>query len=223
MEPIQLALQHEIHHELLIRLEDKDDSTIPPGAFLPAAERYNLVVEIDKWVLKALFDYLTSYPGLWAELGVCSINLSRQSLADPDFLEYVVSTLGQSRIATERICFEITETAAISNLAIALKFVNRLKELGCHFALDDFGCGLSSFAYLKALPVDYLKIDGIFVKDIVSDPADYAIVKSIHEIGRALGKTTIAGFVEGDNIERALTVIGVDFAQGYGVRPAPAT
>ena len=220
--PIQAAVEDEIHHELLIRLLDTDGSIIPPGAFLPAAERFNLAVKIDKWVVKTLFDYIASYPGLLAELGVCSINLSGQSLADPDFLTYVSDTLTKSQLPADRFCFEITETAAISNLTTALQFIESIKKHGCRFALDDFGSGLSSFAYLKALPVDYLKIDGIFVKDIVDDPADFAMVKSIHDIGKSLGKKTIAEFVENDEIKRSLTRIGVDFAQGYGVgRPVP--
>ncbi len=137
--------------------------------------------------------------------------------------DQTASNIGvELEIAADRICFEITETAAISNMTTALQFMKKVRELGCHFALDDFGSGLSSFAYLKALPVDYLKIDGIFVKDIVNDPADFAMVKSIHDIGKALGKTTIAEFVEDNETKLALTGIGVDYAQGYYVgRPMP--
>ena len=215
--PIQEAVKDEIHHELLIRLQDTDNVMIPPGAFLPAAERYNLATRIDKWVVKTFLDYVAGYPGLLAELGTCSINLSGQSLADSEFLTYVLDMLNESSIDADRICFEITETAAISNLTAALQFIEGVTEYGCRFSLDDFGSGLSSFAYLKTLPVDYLKIDGIFVKDIVDDPADFAMVKSIHDIGKSLGKTTIAEFVENDEIKQALVRIGVDFAQGYGI------
>lgn len=219
IEAIQPAANREIHHELLLRLLDTDGSVILPGAFLPAAERYGLAVKIDRWVVKTLFERLQSYPGLSAELGICSINVSGQSLADPEFLAYVSTILADNKVAARRLCFEITETAAISSLPNALRFIGSIKKFGCRFSLDDFGSGLSSFAYLKTLPVDYLKIDGVFVKDIINDAADFAMVKSIHDIGKAMGKTTIAEFVEREEIKIALAHIGVDYVQGYSVGP----
>lgn len=220
--PLQKERSDEIHHELLIRLPDADGSMILPGAFLPAAERYNLATRIDEWVIKSLFEYFAVHPDLLPKLGICSINLSGQSMADPDFFAYVVNVLIDNPVAAKRLCFEITETAAISDVANALLFIEEIKGHGCRFALDDFGSGLSSFGYLKTLPVDYLKIDGIFVKNIVDDPADRAMVKSIHEIGKSLGKTTIAEYVENEEIKRELVKIGVDFVQGYGIgMPVP--
>ena len=143
-------------------------------------------------------------------------------IADLGFLEFIIEKFNKTKINPNSICFEITETAAIANLNKALQFIERLKKEGCLFALDDFGSGLSSFAYLKTLPIDYLKIDGMFVKDIVDDPSDLAIVKSIHEVGKSLKKMTIAEFVENDDIKEKLINIGVDFAQGYAInKPHP--
>ena len=212
------------HAELLIRMTGEDGSIIMPGKFLLAAERYNLAYRLDQWVIKTIFNYLNLYPQLYMKLGICSINLSGQSIANPDFHSFIISHLKKMKIKPEMICFEITETSAIANLNEATKFINALKQQGCYFALDDFGSGLSSFAYLKALPVDYLKIDGIFVKDIANDPSDYAMVKSIHEIGKSLGKLTIAEFVENKEIMEKLKLVGVNFAQGYAIdKPQPLT
>jgi EAL domain-containing protein (putative c-di-GMP-specific phosphodiesterase class I) len=147
----------------------------------------------------------------------CAINLSGQSLNDDHFLEFVVELFDETGIPPESICFEITETAAIANLARATRFINVFRDMGCSFALDDFGSGLSSFAYLKNLPVDYLKIDGSFVKDMVDDQVDRAMVSSINDIGHVLGLKTIAEFVENDDIITKLEEIGVDYAQGHGV------
>ena len=143
-------------------------------------------------------------------------------MTDPEILDFIVAQLNASGINGEKICFEITETAAISNLSTAIKFIATLKGLGCLFALDDFGSGLSSFGYLKNLPVDYLKIDGMFVKDIVDDPIDHAMVKSINEIGQVMGMQTIAEFVENDVIKGMLKEIGVNYGQGFGIgEPQP--
>ncbi|MFT5134866.1 MAG: EAL domain-containing protein (putative c-di-GMP-specific phosphodiesterase class I), partial [Gammaproteobacteria bacterium] len=144
-----------------------------------------------------------------------SINLSGHSMTKPEILDFIISRLDKSGIEAHKICFEITETAAISNLNAATNFISTLKGLGCQFALDDFGSGLSSFAYLKNLPVDYLKIDGMFIKNIVDDPIDRAMVKSINEIGHVMGMQTIAEFVENDEIKGMLREIGVNYAQGY--------
>jgi len=205
------------HYELLIRMVGAKGEIIPPDAFLPAAERYNLMSKIDRWVIKRAFSLLANNPALQKEITFYSINLSGQSLTDPAMLEFIITQLKESGINGNNICFEITETAAISNLYTADRFIMALKQYGCQFALDDFGSGLSSFGYLKNLPVDYLKIDGMFVKDIVDDPIDRAMVKSINDIGHVMGMKTIAEYVENDEIRTILTEIGIDYAQGYGV------
>jgi len=210
------------HFELLLRLVDEQGKIIPPGAFLPAAERYGLSTKLDRWVVGAAFDWLNRNPKLLERLHLCCINLSGTSLADEDFLKFMQERLEQSKIPPQKICFELTETAAISNLSRAMTFMGILKARGCLFALDDFGSGLSSFAYLKTLPVDYLKIDGAFVKDIVNDEVSLAMVRSINDVGKVMGKRTIAELVENDAILEKLREIGVDCAQGYGIsRPAP--
>jgi diguanylate cyclase (GGDEF)-like protein/PAS domain S-box-containing protein len=214
---VSLTGSTEIHYELLLRLIDEKGKIIPPGAFLPAAERYNLIVQLDSWVIEKAFTLLSGNPAFLRQINFCSINLSGKSLTDKVFLDFVISQLDESGIEGNKICFEITETAAISNLSTATTFISRLKELGCRFALDDFGSGLSSFGYLKNIPVDYLKIDGMFVKDIVDDPIDHAMVKSINDIGHVMGMQTIAEFVENDEIKGMLREIGVDYAQGYGI------
>ena len=205
------------YYELLIRLKDKDDNIIAPGEFLPAAERYNLMEKIDSWVINHSFDLLKSNPTFLDEIEHISINLSGQSLTNNSFLALIITKLQDNKIPAEKICFEITETAAIHNITNAIKFITSLKELGCSFALDDFGSGLSSFGYLKTLPVDYLKIDGMFVQNMVDNPIDHAMVKSINGIGQLMNMQTIAEFVENSEILEMLKDIGVDFAQGYGI------
>ncbi len=219
---VPLDASTDIHYELLLRMVDEKGTIIPPAAFLPAAERYNIISKIDRWVVENVFGILAKNPGFLKQIDFISINLSGQSLADEDFLYFVIKQLQALDTNSAKVCFEITETAAISNLSQAMKFINRLKSLGCQFALDDFGSGMSSFAYLKNLPVDYLKIDGMFVKDIVDDPIDRAMVKSINEIGQVMGMQTIAEFVENDEIKDMLREIGVNYAQGYGTgKPQP--
>ena len=205
------------HFELLIRMKDENGGLIPPGAFIPAAERYNLMVLLDRWVVSTAFSWFAEHHTLLGRLSLCTINLSGQSLSDPSFIPFISDLLNQYAVLANKICFEITETAAISNLSNAMHLINELKSRGCKFALDDFGSGLSSFAYLKNLPVDYLKIDGAFVKDMVDDPIDYAMVKSINDVGHVMGKKIIAEFVENDEILQKLNEIGVDYAQGYGI------
>ena len=211
-----------LHYELLLRLREEDGRQTPPGAFLPAAERYGLSPRTDRWVVETAMRWLNSHPEHIDRLALCSINLSGASLGDEGFLALLLGLLESGRVPCNRICFEITETAAIANLSAAIRFIGVLKELGCRFALDDFGSGVSSFAYLKSLPVDFLKIDGVFVKDILTDPIDFAMVRSINDMGHVMGKRTIAEFVESQAILERLRDIGVDFAQGYGVgRPRP--
>jgi diguanylate cyclase (GGDEF)-like protein/PAS domain S-box-containing protein len=213
-----------LHYELLLRMRDEHGRLVLPGAFLPAAERYDLAGHLDRWVIDTAFSWLSVHPEHLAQLWLCCINLSARSLANEEFLSYVIGRFDDTGIAPEKICFEVTETAAIANLSSATRFVRALQEWGCRFALDDFGSGLSSFAYLKNLPVDFLKIDGVFVRGILDDPVDLAMVKSINEIGQAFGKKTIAEFVESKAIldKLRLRYIGVDYAQGYAVgRPQP--
>ncbi len=210
------------HFELLIRLVDKTGNIISPGAFLPAAEHYNLSAKIDRWVIQTTLSWLEAYSELLEYEYVWGINLSGQSLADEDLLKFVISDFDHKKIPPQKVYFEITETAAIGNLDNAIQFIQAMKKYGCRFALDDFGSGLSSFSYLKNLPVDFLKIDGMFVRDIATNNIDFAMVKAINDIGHAMNKKTIAEFVENDEIIKTLKSIGVDFAQGYGIeKPKP--
>ena len=209
------------HYEILVRLEDEDGKIIPPGAFIPAAERYNMMPQIDQWIIHATFDLLRSQPNDSPRKKV-AVNLSGQSLCEDNFLQFVIQQLDASGIAPEDICFEITETAAIANLNRAMRFISILRGMGCVFALDDFGSGLSSFNYLKNLKVDYLKLDGNFVKEMLNNPIDRALVEATNQIGHAMGIKTIAEFVENQDILAALRTIGVDYAQGYGIaKPCP--
>lgn len=211
-----------MHYELLVRMQDEEGNIIPPGAFLPSAERYNLIEQVDRWVIEKAFRVLEENPIFLNTVDFVSINLSGHSLTDASILDFIVSKFSQHRVDGSKICFEITETAAISHLLLAENFINNLKKFGCYFALDDFGSGLSSFGYLKNLSVDYLKIDGLFVKDMIEDRIDYAMVKSIHQIGHIMGMQTIAEFVESDDIKDMLKELGVDYAQGYAIhKPQP--
>jgi len=203
--------------EVLVRMIDEAGFPVLPGNFLPTAERYNLATQLDTWVVNAALDWLLSAPQVR-----CTINLSGMSVANEDFLQFVLQATTSRKIDATRICFEITETAAIQNLSRANHFIAQLRELGCFFALDDFGSGLSSFAYLKTLPVDFLKIDGFFVRDMCEDQINFELVKSINEIGHVMGKRTIAEFVENDATLGALKDIGIDYAQGFGINmPRP--
>ena len=223
IKPINDQLKHEGYHfETLLRLKDHNGNIIPPGAFLPSAERYNLSPTLDRWVCSTVLEWLAGHPDFLQDLSACSINLSGLSLSDETFLDFIINELSHWSVVPSKICFEITETAAISNLSNATKFINKLKKEGCLFSLDDFGSGLSSFGYLKNLPVDFLKIDGLFVKNIESDPVDLAMVRSINEVGHVIGKKTIAEFVENQNIIDILKEIGVDYVQGYCIgKPVP--
>lgn len=205
------------HYEILLRMRDEAGSIIAPGLFIEAAERYSITPSIDRWVIRNSFRWLVSEADERERLALCSINLSGQSLGDEKFLPFVIEQFQMSGLDATKICFEITETAAIASYSQANRFINALKELGCKFALDDFGTGLSSFGYLKHFPVDFLKIDGSFVKEILHDPIDREMVRSINEIGHLTGKRTIAEFAENEEIITMLRGMGVDYAQGYGV------
>lgn len=211
------------HHEILLRMEDEDGVLVPPMAFIPAAERFNLMTSIDRWVVKRAFEWMVAQPEAAKEdADYYSINLSGQSIGDDDFLAYVVEQFERTGLAPERVCFEITESAAIANLARAKRFIALLKAKGCRFALDDFGIGMSSYAYLRNLDVDFLKIDGAFVRDMADDKVNFSMVEAIHRIGQAMGIRTIAEFIESDAVLEKLRGIGVDYAQGYSIHePEP--
>ncbi len=214
--------EQDSHYELLLRLRDENGDLVAPMAFIPAAERYGLMPTLDRWVISTAFAHFRTLHGAGAE-GMCAINISANSICDETFASFLQDAFTTHRVPPRNICLEITETAAVTNLKQAMLFIRSLKAMGCRFALDDFGSGMSSFAHLKHLPVDFLKIDGAFVKDMADDPIDRAMVRSIHEIGHVMGLKTIAEFVENDAILAELKVIGVDFAQGYGIeKPRPA-
>ncbi|MDB6443521.1 MULTISPECIES: EAL domain-containing protein [unclassified Pseudomonas] len=205
------------HIEILLRLHDEAGRMILPDSFIPAAERYGLMTSLDRWVVENVFriirQCLNESPQ--GPMAMCAINLSGTTIGDQAFLDFLRKQFAAYSVPPEMICFEITETSAISNLGSAIRFINELKGLGCYFSLDDFCAGMSSFAYLKHLPVDFLKIDGSFVKDMLDDPINRAMVEVINHIGHVMGKRTIAEFVETAQIEQALLEIGVDYAQGY--------
>ncbi len=206
--------------EILLTMVGPDGVHIAPGRFIPAAERFNVMGHLDRWVVRNCFAALA---GHWRNthsvLKQCFINLSGASLADESFLSYLKELIVEHRVPAGTLCFEITETAAIANLVSAATFMRELRDLGCQFALDDFGSGLSSFGYLRSLPVDYLKIDGTFVRDLATDAVDLAIVESIHNVGRQLRIKTIAECVESEEALAKLMLLGVDLVQGYAIAP----
>ena len=211
------------HWEILVRMRADDGGIIPPMAFIPAAERYHVMPTIDRWVLGRSFELIAEYTKILEDRGpIFNFNLSGQSLSDDKFWKFAIDLIDKLAINPEKICFEITETAAIANLTHATRFIAIMTGIGCRFALDDFGSGLSSFAYLKNLNVSYLKIDGGFVRDMVDDPIDYAMVESINHVGHTLGIKTIAEFVESEKILHAVKNLGIDYAQGYQIgKPVP--
>jgi len=210
------------HYEFLVRMKD-GDNIVPPGLFIPAAERFNLMTLIDRWVINHAFSYVRDRLNqVGDQKGLFFINLSGSSLNDEMFFDYVKQCKAQYDIPANSICFEITETTAISNIESASVFIAEIRDLGFLFALDDFGVGMSSFAYLKAIPVDVLKIDGGFVRNMLNDPMDLAIVNACNTIAHSAGLKTVAEFVENKAIEDRLRELGVDFAQGYGIeKPKP--
>jgi len=223
IKPLNITSSLQPHYEILIRLKNDNGDIIPPGAFIPAAERYGLMHSLDVWVITSAFKQLSEHNKLMPDNPIhIAINLSGHSIGNEHLLDYIPDILQRYNIEASTITFEVTETCAISNLTAAIKFIKQLKFLGCKFALDDFGSGLSSFAYLKNLPVDYLKIDGAFVKDILDDPIDAAMVQSINQIGHVMNIKTIAEFVENEQIEKHLARINIDYAQGFGIeKPRP--
>ncbi|PHV30566.1 GGDEF domain-containing protein [Janthinobacterium sp. BJB312] len=225
---VHLHDSQEHHDEVLIRIRNSQGDLILPGAFIPAAERYDMMLSIDRWVIRAVCAHIESVrdslPPVEAMAesrrrapALYSVNLSGMSLADAGLHDYITEQFVQFAIAPEQICFEITETAVIANLPKAQVFMRKLKAMGCRFSLDDFGSGFSSFGYLKALPVDYLKIDGVFVRDIASNAINRAMVKAINEVGHVMGLKTVAEYVEDDATLAVIRELGIDYAQGYAV------
>ncbi len=209
------------HYELLLRLNDRSGNVLLPASFIPAAERFGLMAHLDRWVIETAFSSYHSIFGIDSGVHI-AINLSGHSLNDADLLAYVQSQFQIHDLEPSLICFEITETAAINNLAGASELIKQLKTLGCRFALDDFGSGLSSFAYLKNLPVDYLKIDGSFIIDMSSGSVDNAMVEVINQLGHLLGIRTIAECAESDEVVDQLSKLGVDYVQGHAMgSPVP--
>jgi diguanylate cyclase (GGDEF)-like protein len=215
--PVEDGANSERHGELLVRMLDEHGGLVAPHTFLSAAERYNLMPAVDRWVIQNTFTALENGSDALSSLDVCAINLSGQTLSDAELLDYVTELLDRANFAPERVCFEITETAVVENFESARAFIQALKQRGCRFALDDFGSGMSSYSYLKNLPVDYLKIDGSFVRGMLEDPIDRAVVESINQVGHDLGMKTIAEFVESEEILAALSEVGVDYVQGAAI------
>ncbi len=213
-----------MHHELLLRLAETRGELVPPSAFLPAAERYQLMPQIDRWVIARtcafLGEGLTRRPELARHR--FGINLSGDSLRDPQLLDHVRQSLARHGVPATMLYFEFTETAAIANLGAAVEFIRVLRDMGCQLALDDFGSGMSSFSYLKQLPVDFLKIDGSFIKDVVRNPVDQAIVRAVQAVGQQMGIPIVAEYVENEAIRAWLAALNIQFGQGYAIaRPAP--
>ncbi len=214
--------RHYTYLEILVRLIDDDGTVIAPGAFLHAAEKYNMVSSIDRWVIENSMAWLAETEKSDGRPITISINLSGQTIGSPDMLKFIIDKMEETGAPAGQIIFEVTETAAIANITSATSFMLTLRGCGFRFSLDDFGSGLSSFTYLKKLPVDFLKIDGAFVRDILSDPVDYAMVRSINELGQLLGKETIAEFVETTGLADELERMGVNYVQGYAfAKPRP--
>lgn len=208
--------------EVFVRLRDVNGDLVQPGAFLPSAERYGLATRIDTWVVQRVLRWMAADPGRAAGIESVGINLSAQTIADATFPDTLEALLNRHRVAPEKLCFEIAESNAMVNLSQTQQFIRRLSAMGAHVALDDFGTGLASFAYLKNLPVDFIKIDGTLVRDVLDDKVVYTMVRSINEIAQVMGKTTVAEFVESEQLREALKAMGIDHAQGFAIdEPRP--
>ncbi|WP_426359005.1 putative bifunctional diguanylate cyclase/phosphodiesterase [Pseudocolwellia sp. HL-MZ19] len=203
------------YFEILVRMLDSQGGIVSPASFFPIAERYKLSSKIDLWVINAVYDYFVEHSDQVKDIATISINLSGHSLTDNELESFIINKFTHSKLPADKFCFEITETAAITNTKRARLFMDNIKALGCRFALDDFGSGHSSYAYIKELPTDIIKIDGAFITNMVDNPLDYTTVKSICEIAKAAGQEIVAEFVEEENVVEALTQLGVDYAQGY--------
>jgi len=215
IQPMQEGIEEGLHYEVLLRVLDDDGDVLSPHELLNAAEQFDMATRVDTWVVNAVFDWLSKHPAHVEKLSLCSINLSGASIGDSTFLRFLKEKLKVDGIPVSKISFEVTENAAIKNISKARDFIETIKKHGCKFALDDFGSGHSSFAYLKDLPVDILKIDGMFVKGINSEPVNFAMVKAINDVGQVMNMKTIAEYVENEEVYNKLIEIGVDYGQGY--------
>jgi diguanylate cyclase (GGDEF)-like protein len=220
--PVHRTINSLPHYEILLDVQDEEGNKVPLEEFIVAAERYNRILDIDTWVMNYIFDWVEERKPKLERVSNLSVNLSGSSLGNPRFMDEVYQRISKPGFPANKICFEVTETAAMNNLEMAARFMKKLKETGCSFALDDFGSGTSSYAYLRSLPIDFVKIDGAFVKDIANNTSDYAVVKSINEIGHVMGMQTVAEGVEDEFAYQLLHDIGVDYVQGFGVeKPIP--
>jgi EAL domain-containing protein (putative c-di-GMP-specific phosphodiesterase class I) len=221
--PIGATVHEREHFELMLRLRNESGALVTPAEFIPAAERYNVMPSIDRWVVRQALDRVVHRMGAGVKLFTTAVNLSGTSLNDERFLEYLIAELSNHELVAGAMCFEITETAAIANLGNVVYFMRELKGRGCHFALDDFGSGLSSFMYLKTLPVDYLKIDGQFVENVTRDRVDRSMVEAISQVGKIMGIQTIAERVESPEVLAELGRLGVGYAQGFHIAKPRST
>ncbi|MGD9385939.1 MAG: EAL domain-containing protein, partial [Thioalkalispiraceae bacterium] len=215
--PVQQHLDQRPHYEILLGISDELGGNQALGNFIQAAEHHNRMPAIDRWVIQNSFDWLAHHEDMVSDISTFTINLSGQSLNNEELIDFIYQEVSRSSVPIENICFEVTETAGVTNLSDTADFIETIKGTGCKFALDDFGTGMSSYSYLKSLPVDYLKIDGTFIKDIINNRNDYAVVKSICEIGHFMEKRVIAEFVQDEQSSKLLKEIGIDFLQGYGI------
>lgn len=222
IQPIHSAQSALPHYEVLLDVMDEEGNKVPLDEFIAAAECYNRINDIDTWVVDSVLDWMEQHQEKLEGISAMAVNLSGSSVVNRRFMEHLGKRLSAPGFPACKVCFEVTETIAINNLDSASRFMKRLKQTGCQFSLDDFGTGASSYSYLRTLPIDYLKIDGSFVKDIARNTNDYAVVKSINEIGHTMGKKTIAEYVENEFAYQALSQIGIDYAQGFGIeKPIP--
>ena len=208
-----------LHFEVLLRLSDRPGKPLSPTEFIPIAERYDLMTQIDRWVVQQTLKLLRQHLAQGANIATCAINLSGTSLGNSDLLDFIRHNILEQGVSADKLCFEITETSAIASMESAIAMMRELRQLGCRFSLDDFGSGMASFKYLQQLPVDYLKIDGSFVRDMLKNPSNHAMVDAINHIGHVMGKATVAEFVGDAPTLEALQSMGVDYAQGYYIAP----
>ncbi len=205
------------HYEVLLGVVGPDGAEVPLGPFISAAENFNRMAIVDQTVVRRSLAWMAQHPAAMESIGGFAINLSGDSINDPELVEFIAQAFQETGADPTKVCFEVTESLAIASLDRATEMIHRIKKLGCRFALDDFGSGMASYSYLKTLPVDLVKIDGTFIRDLANSESDYAVVKSINEISHFLGKETIAEYVENDAIVERLRRIGVDYAQGFGI------
>ena len=206
-----------LHMELLIRLRDEDGTMVPPGAFIPAAERFGLMLQLDRWVVETAFANFDRLHPKGSPLHMCAINLSALTIEDDTFAPFVLERLERYGVPPACVCFEITETAAVASMVRVVELMGTLRKVGCKFSLDDFGAGMASFGYLKNLPVDYVKIDGSFIRNLQTDPISASIVRAVTDIGHQLGLKVVAEWVGDAQTTEVLREAGVDYAQGFHV------